>query len=656
MGLSGVSWARCCGLPRILAVLADAALLVIAGGVASTSGAVHSGPVFAWGDNPFGELGNGTTATSATPVQVSGISNATQVAAGGIHSVARLSDGTIRAWGDNRDGELGNGTTTNSSTPVQVSGISNATQVAAGGEHSLALLSDGTIRAWGYNVAGQLGNRTTTNSSTPVQVSDISNATQVAAGGAHSLALLSDGTVGAWGSDCYGQLGIGFTIDSATTPMHVPGISNATQVAAGGAHSLALLSDGTVRAWGSNSSGQLGNGTTTDSATPVQVSGISNATQVAGGEYQSLALLSDGTIRAWGYNAVGQLGNGTTTDSSTPVQVSGLSKVVAITAGKYASYALESDGTVWAWGYNHDGQLGNGTTTGSSTPVQVANLGTATVSLGSGPAADHALAVVVARASAAPASLDFGHQTVGGKTAAQAVTLTNEGPLLQVTGVSFVGLDADSFTLSYDGCSGKTLAASESCMIGVRFYPQAVGGAGATLMIADNEPSGGRSVPMTGTGDPALVALAPPPIAPQLTRVSQSAKRWRLGKQLPHYASARTPIGTTFRFTLDKRVQVTFAFTQTVGGRRVGGKCVPVTKQNSNKPRCERTITSAMLRHTGHIGKNSLHFEGRINRRRWLAPGTYTLKITATDRGKQSKPAFVRFTILPAVTPTAGNG
>ncbi len=152
---------------------------------------------------------------------------------------------------------------------------------------------------------------------------------------------------------------------------------------------------------------------------------------------------------------------------------------------------------------------------------------------------------------------------------------------------------------------------------------------------------------LTWTATAARAGGAPPPLAPQLTNVAPSAQRWRLGNALPRYARATPPVGTTFRFMLDIRAHVKFEFTQAVTGRRVGGNCVPATNRNRSKPHCQHTVVAAMLHHQGKIGNNSLHFEGRINRHKWLAPGTYTLKITATANGKQSKPAFLRFTILP---------
>jgi alpha-tubulin suppressor-like RCC1 family protein len=245
--------------------------------------------------------------------------------------------------------------------------------IAGGNWGSLRVKSDGTAWAWGYNSNGQLGDGTTTSQATPVQVSGLSGVTAVSAGeDSYSLALLSDGTVWAWGSNSNGQLGDG-TTTNRSTPVPVSGLSGVTvtAVAAGWGYSLALASDGTVWAWGKNNEGQIGDGTTTNRATPVQVGGLSGitVTALASAYESSFALTSDGTAWAWGYNSNGQLGDGTTTNRATPVQVSGLSGVTALAAGDRHALALKWDGTLWAWGENNEGQLGDGTTTDRHTPV-----------------------------------------------------------------------------------------------------------------------------------------------------------------------------------------------------------------------------------------------------------------------------------------------
>ena len=204
---------------------------------------------------------------------------------------------------------------------------------------------------------------------------------QISAGFSHTLALKSDGTVWAWGNNTSGELGNGSSGDKSFLPVKVSNLSNSTAISAGGrwnpttevdeGHSVALKSDGTVWAWGYNGNGELGDGTTVNRSTPVQVSSISNIIAIACGYGHTMALKADGTVWAWGLNDEGQLGDGTTTNRTIPVQVNSLSDVVAIECGGYHSLALKSDGAVWGWGYNGNGELGDGTTVNRYTPVQV---------------------------------------------------------------------------------------------------------------------------------------------------------------------------------------------------------------------------------------------------------------------------------------------
>ncbi|WP_029126508.1 RCC1 domain-containing protein [Salinispora oceanensis] len=312
---------------------------------------------------------------------------ATQAVAGAWPAAARntpapsgTASDTLLAWGENNDGELGDGTTTNRSTPVNTNlpPGTEATAIAATGDHSLALTSTGTVLAWGENLDGQLGDGTTTRRSTPVNV-DLppgTEATAIAAGDDHSLALTSTGTVLAWGDNSEGQLGDGTTTNSST-PVNVdlPPGTEVTAIAGGDDHSLALTSTGTVLAWGENNDGELGDGTTTSKSTPVNVNlpaGVTITAIAAHGDH-SLALTSTDAVLAWGANFGGQLGDGTTTNRSAPVNVNlpaGVT-ITAIAAGDEHSLALTPTGTVLTWGDNSEGQLGDGTTTNRSTPVNV---------------------------------------------------------------------------------------------------------------------------------------------------------------------------------------------------------------------------------------------------------------------------------------------
>ena len=347
----------------------------LGGGYSHSIALGANGNAYAWGSNNDGQLGNGGTTKSTTPVQVSSLTGLVSVAAGSYSSLAVKSDGTAWAWGDNNDGQLGNGSTNNSNVPVQVSGLTGAIEISSGaGDYtSLALKSDGTVWDWGYNDDGQLGNNTTTNSDTPVQVSNLTGIVQIASGAVHNLALKSDGTVWAWGSGSQGQLGNGGTTKS-TVPVQVHNLTGVVAIAAGGNTSLALKSDGTVWAWGYNNDGQLGNGNNTNSDVPVQVSNITGVVQIAAGEYHSLAVTKDGTEWAWGNNADGEYGNGSTTTSSTPVHITGLSSLAGIAGGASHTLLMTAGGAVDATGANSQGELGNGTTTASTTPVVVTNL------------------------------------------------------------------------------------------------------------------------------------------------------------------------------------------------------------------------------------------------------------------------------------------
>ncbi|WP_344928359.1 S8 family serine peptidase [Streptosporangium carneum] len=339
------------------------------------------GEAWAWGDNAQGQLGLGHTTGRKVPSRVPGLTGVQSVSAGNGYSVAMKIDGTVWAWGDNSQGQLGNGTFTDSLVPVQVTGITNAMAVSAGAGHVLAVLSDGTVKAWGDNSQRQLGYGSTgfdssTATTVPGLTGVFAGSGGVAAGGGNSVALLSAGTVKAWGDNSQGQIGDGTVIDRLS-PTTVPGLSGVTQVSSRGDHVLAVLSAGTVKAWGDNSQGQIGDGTLTDRKTPTTVPGLSNVNSVSAGSLHSVATTSSsGTPTAtytWGDNAQGQLGNGTTVDSKTPVATSVSADWIA--AG--LSHTLTKvTPTFHVWGSNGSGRLGDGTTVSRTSPTQLSGVTT----------------------------------------------------------------------------------------------------------------------------------------------------------------------------------------------------------------------------------------------------------------------------------------
>jgi alpha-tubulin suppressor-like RCC1 family protein len=297
--------------------------------------------VLAWGYNSNGQLGDGTFGNKNMAVNVSGLTDIRAIAAGWSHALALKADGTVWAWGRNDNGQIGDGTTTSQKTPVQVklSGgafLSGVTAVAAGGNHSVALKADGTVWAWGANAQGEIGDTTSGPSRlypTQAQSSDgmpLTTVTAVAAGGFHSVALKEDGTVWAWGRNVEGQLGDNSTGQKNTAvQVSLPGgapLIGVTAITAGDEHTVALKTDGTVWAWGSNVKGQIGDNTQVNRTAAKEVTALGGGTSaVTGGDDFTIALKTDGTVRAWGLNDYGQIGNGTSGNNQlTPVQVSGL--------------------------------------------------------------------------------------------------------------------------------------------------------------------------------------------------------------------------------------------------------------------------------------------------------------------------------------------
>jgi len=435
-----------------------------------------NGTVMSWGYNNEGELGNGTNSSSNVPVSVSNLTGVIAINANvsGYHALALINDGTVFSWGDNREGQLGTGNTTNSNVPIQVTGLPSISRIATGTWHSLVSDPSGNLLSWGINSNAQLGNGSTTSSLSPQNVSGectvlqyvpnntlsaaqticsgsipstfigstpagcsgtytyqwqsslnnstwttISNATsqdytsgslsvntyfrrvvnstlciastsaslvvtsqfclptqrneRIECGAFFSHSICMDSTIRSWGENHVGQLGDN-TTTQRNSPVSTSGLTGVVSTASGAYHTVVLRSNGTVWTYGYNNAGQLGDGTTTNRTVPIQVSGLTGVIAIGAGSFNSYAVLSNGTVRAWGRGQWGGNGDGSTTNRLTPVAVNTLTNIVSVTGGNGHALALRSDGTVWGWGRNGNGQVGDGSTTDRISPVQVSSL------------------------------------------------------------------------------------------------------------------------------------------------------------------------------------------------------------------------------------------------------------------------------------------
>ncbi len=561
----------------------------------------------------------------------------------GLAASAAASGGTVSAWGYNGYGAIGNGTFSSEGcicvdTPVPVVGLSEVTEAVGGREtHALAVLADGTAKSWGDNAYGQLGTGTTSNRYLPGAVAGLTNVVAVAGGEFHSLALLSNGTVMAWGRNQFGQLGLGSTVGPqtcgkgapcSTTPVQVPGISGAVAVAAGDHFSLALLSNGTVMAWGEEQYGQLGNGRRLSEGcecvpTPAVVPGLANAISIDASEYAAIALLADGTVRDWGYNPYGQAGDGSQTPNGcecSPVATpSGVTTAVAASSGDTTNLAVLANGTVVAWGSNKYGQLGTGLNTGpeecdggtpcSKTPVAVGSLGGVRDVVG----IDRNAVALLNDGTASSWGYGYYGELGNGKSLSGAETPI-PGPVLNVAGASAIGggeymgyaLIGPSQTLSVafagagsGSVTGRRLSCPPRC---AGTYPQ------GQVALLNASPAGfaGFSGPCTGTGicqakmdvDQVVTATFGVPKGTAITR-----------------AKIRSP----------KR-KATFSFS--APGAITGYQCMLIKPKPKRKPKHR---AKASKKGNKRKQEAEIHFLHGAQAYKHLKSGRYTFKVRALD-------------------------
>ena len=389
-------------------------------GVASVStGFYHScalltnSQVRCWGSNGYGQLGNGEESTTpekaVTVLNVGGtgpLTGVRTIATGDDHTCALLTNGQVRCWGDNSFGELGDGSQEESHRPLVVENgsgtgpLTGVTQIAAAASTTCAVLESGQARCWGRGADGQLGTGTDVDDRprpTPVvgvgTTARLTAVTQIDIGYANTCARLADGTARCWGSDQVGQLGNGpaTSIERVDRPVVVRNpadtgpLRGVRSISTSYTHTCAALTDGTARCWGNNLSGKLGNGGTDQRNLPTVVKNAAGTgplqavADIDVGAVHTCARRTDGSVRCWGNTQYGQVGNGTTgTDVLLPAPVRNtgdngdLAGVTQLHTDVNHTCARLSNGQARCWGYGDFGELGNGTATPiGAIPVKV---------------------------------------------------------------------------------------------------------------------------------------------------------------------------------------------------------------------------------------------------------------------------------------------
>ncbi|HOZ52025.1 MAG TPA: hypothetical protein PLU17_09220, partial [Chitinophagaceae bacterium] len=340
----------------------------IATGEKHTLAVKSDGTLWAWGNNDYGQLGDGTTTNRLSPVQIGNANDWQTIATGYNHNLAIKTNGTLWAWGNNGNGQLGDGTTSQHLFPIQIGTGSTWQSLATGNDHSLAIQTNGTLWSWGDNAQGQLG-RLGGNNYAPGQVGTATSWQSISSGLTHNLGIKTDGTLWVWGGSGNGQLGLGNTL-AVSIPQQLGTANTWSVIAAGTVHSMAIQANGTLWGWGNNAFGQLALSGNSIEYFPMQIGTGTNWLTVSAGTNHTIGMTTDFVVHASGSNSFGQLGNNSLIQSSVLLPIFNAGNSIISTGGNHSA-VLQTNSELFIWGSNAFGEIGDATMINKLTPTLI---------------------------------------------------------------------------------------------------------------------------------------------------------------------------------------------------------------------------------------------------------------------------------------------